>query len=45
LIDLFVIRDCVCAEIVIALQQALDCAIEAALGQAGHHQQILPQRR
>src|SRR4029453_17776263 len=31
LIDLFVIRDGVCAEIVITLHQALECSIEAAL--------------
>ena len=45
LIDLLVICDCVCAEIVIALQQALECSIQAALSQAGHHQQVVAQRR
>ena len=44
LIDFFVIRDCVCAEIVIALQQALECSIQAAFGKAGHHQQVVAKR-
>jgi hypothetical protein len=44
LIDLFVIRDCVRAEIVIALQQSLERSIQTALSQAGHHQQIIAQR-
>jgi hypothetical protein len=45
LIDLFVICNCVCGEIVIALQQALNRTIETALSQASHHQQIIAQRR
>jgi hypothetical protein len=34
-----------CAEIIVALQQAFECSIQAALSQAGHHQQIFAQRR
>jgi hypothetical protein len=37
LIDLFVIRDRICAEIVIALQQTLEGSIQAALSQSSHH--------
>src|SRR5216684_415410 len=45
LVDLFVIRDRVCAKIIVALQQTFDRAIKTALGQTGHHQDIVAQRR
>ena len=43
LIDLFVVGDRVRAKIVVALQQAVDGAIEAAFGQARHHQDVVAQ--
>ena len=33
-----------CVEIVVALQQTLNCAVEAPFGKASHHQQIIAQR-
>ena len=37
LIDLFVISDGVCAKIIVSLEQALNCAIQTALGQSSHY--------
>ena len=44
LIDLFVIGDGVCAKIIVAIEQAFHGAIETALGQAGHHEDVVAQR-
>ena len=44
LIDLLVVGDRIRAKIVVSLEQAFDRAIEAALGQASHHENVVAQR-
>ena len=41
LIDFFVIRDRVCAKVVVAIEQTFHGAVEAALGQARHHEDVV----
>src|SRR4029077_7209301 len=45
LIDLFIIRDRICAKIVIAIKQAFHCSLKAALSQPSHHEHVVAQRR
>ena len=41
LVDLFVVGDCVCANIIVPIEQALHGPFQAALGQASHHEDIV----
>src|SRR4029077_12715508 len=45
LIDLFIIRDRICAKIIIAIEQAFHCSLKATLSQPSHHEHVVAQRR
>jgi hypothetical protein len=44
LIDLLVVGDRVCAQIIIAFKQTFDRSLEAAFRQTSHHQNVISQR-
>ena len=41
MVDLFVIGDCICAKIVVAIEQALHRSLQTALSQARHHEHVV----